>query len=206
MTFGYIALLLAAVLGFVAREIGGRALGAWFDRVGRVSYIPNLCGFYAEVKTEDGRTLIARFYPDDSTYTSVDPIPLCCTGDLVNDSSTQLVLHSPWVVFWNPVGPTISHKNPEILVSGRPATTVTIPAHDKCEISLSLLLHRSGLAQDYSGTIPVLHFSSAHGRKYRFVLAKVSFYGSDLVVWPARRKRPVHAIREPRTGGLDDAL
>jgi len=61
-----LAIVLAVIVGFVAREVLGRALGAWFARVGEGGYVPMECGFFREYQTEDGQRIRARYFPTSS--------------------------------------------------------------------------------------------------------------------------------------------
>lgn len=186
---------------WLTREIAGHLVADWMARSGRVSYIPRDYGFYVETETEDGRMLKALFRPDNM-FPDRDMLPLYCSGDIINDASKPLVLHSPEVAFWGPTGLATTHRNPTIHVQREAVATVTVPAHGTTTVAVTLPIARAHLGDLYQSTIPVLSLRSSNRRQHHFRLGTASFYGEAFAVWPERAKQPVYAFKKPRSRGV----
>jgi len=164
-------------------------------RTGKIDYIKAGCGFYCMVETADGRQLEALFDPDNM-FTDQLSVDLKCSGDLYNDTDTQLLLTHPKIRFMAPDGCRVTFNTPKVYVNGEPATTITVPAHGKSVLTFIVTIARDSLRDYYAHTIPVLDIKSVAGKQYSFRLATTSFYGEHFAYWPRKGKLPVYSKGE----------
>ncbi|HKO18587.1 MAG TPA: hypothetical protein VJU82_06850 [Acidobacteriaceae bacterium] len=119
------------------------------------------------------------------------------SGDLYNDSDVAILLAKPLVMFWGTERLVVRHTNPDVMVDGEKVAVITVPAHGRTAITLSLPLFREDLDREYASTIPVLTFEEDNGRRHDFRAGHTSFYG-PLAAWPRNGKLPILLMRGPR--------
>jgi hypothetical protein len=158
-------------------------------RSGRIGYAPSECGFFCEAVTEDGRTLLSRYYPDNM-FLEETVHHLRCTGDLYNDSDVAVMLTDASVIFWGPQGPVIQHTRPRIIVGNEEPAVIAVPAHGRTAITVILPLLREELDTKYASTLPVLRAQDISGRNHEFRLSPTSFHGS-LAAWSRPGRLPI---------------
>lgn len=180
--------LLGAAVGFLLRELGGRAVDNIADRAGRAGYSARECGFFCENELEDGRKVEAQYRPGNMFKDALSH-ELRATGDLFNDSRVSLLLTKPQVQFWSTTGLRSTYLSPRLSTSEGNVSVISIPAHGRISLRLTMSLVATDL-EDYSGVLPVLVMHDVRGRERTFRLSAASFYGT-FTTWPRKGRLPI---------------